>query len=332
MKKRFGFNVIGAFVLAQLALFGLLGLWIYSYVANYMVFVEVGERISPQFVFNALNVGALVGGLALLVAVAVAMVLIFSRLIQQLQITRMYDNFIANVTHELKSPLAAIQLYLETMSARDVPPEKRAEFIERMMKDAQRLDRLIHSLLDLAGLKEKRRLYQPQVFRADALVGLLVAEAVEQFQLPPGSVEVHGLAPCACRTDRRSLQVVMNNLFDNAIKYSRGPVHITVSLRCVRRWFVIEVADRGVGIAKKDQQEVFKKFTRLYNSSNPSVKGTGLGLYWVREIVRNHQGRVRVFSEGEGRGTTFRIELPVCAAEAPAGDPRPKEGERAGTG
>ena len=332
MKKRFGFNVVAAFVLAQLALFGLLGIWIYTYVSNYMIFVEVGEKISPQFVFNALNVGALVGGLALLVAVAVAMVLIFSRLIQQLQITRMYDNFIANVTHELKSPLAAIQLYLETMNARDVPPEKRAEFIGRMMKDAQRLDRLIHSLLDLAGLKEKRRLYQLQVLRANALVGVLVAEAVEQFQLPPGAVEVHGHAPCACLADRRSMQVVLNNLFDNAIKYTRGPVHVTVALSCTRRWLVIEVADRGVGIAKKDQKEVFKKFTRLYNADNPSVKGTGLGLYWVREIVRNHQGRVRVFSEGEDRGTTFRIELPVRAGAAPVGDPRTREGNPTGTG
>ncbi len=321
MRKRYGFNVIAAFVLAQLAWFCLLGLWIYIYVSNYMIFVAVREKISPQFVFTARNIAALVGGLALLVAVAVALVLIFSRLIQQLQLTRLYDNFIANVTHELKSPLAAIQLHLETLNSRDVPAEKRAEFLERMLKDAQRLDTLIHSILDLAGLREKKRLFQPQVYNADALVRGLVEEAIEQYRLPPGAVEVHGSTPCACLADRRSLKVVFNNLFDNAIKYTVGPVHLTVSLLRAPGRFVVEVADRGVGISRKDQKEVFKKFTRLYNPGIPSVKGTGLGLYWVREIVRNHRGSVRVFSEGEGYGTTFRIELPVVPAGRKGGLP-----------
>jgi len=312
--RRRRYNPIAIFVLAQVAWFALLGLWIYWYVSNYMIFVEVNERISPQFVFSAKNIAALVGGIVLLVAVASAFVLIFSSLAQQMKITRMYDNFIANVTHELKSPLASIQLYLETLSSREVPPEKRAEFLRLMTKDTERLYALIHSILEISGLEEKRRVYHPRVYRGESLVYNLVEEAVEQFRLPPGSVEITGRAPCACRADRRALSVVFNNLFDNAIKYSKGPVHLTVALQCTSRRFTVDVTDRGIGIPEKDQKEVFRKFARLYNPDSPTVKGTGLGLYWVREIIRHHRGSVRVTSEGRNKGTTFHIELPVVPA------------------
>jgi two-component system phosphate regulon sensor histidine kinase PhoR len=309
--RRRRYNPIAIFVLAQVAWFALLGLWIYWYVSNYMIFVEVNERISPQFVFSAKNIAALVGGLVLLVAVASAFVLIFSSLNQQMKITRMYDNFIANVSHELKSPLASIQLYIETLSSREVPPEKRAEFLRLMIKDTERLYALIHSILEISGLEDKRRVYRPRVYPAESLVYNLVEEAVDQFQLPSEAVEITGSAPCACRADRRALKVVFNNLFDNAIKYTAGPVHLTVTLHCTPKRFVIDVTDRGIGIPEKDQKEVFKKFARLYNPDSPTVKGTGLGLYWVREIIRHHQGRVEVMSEGRNKGTTFRIDLPV---------------------
>jgi two-component system phosphate regulon sensor histidine kinase PhoR len=318
--RRPRYNPIAIFVLAQVAWFALLGLWIYWYVSNYMIFVKVNERISPQFVFSAKNIAALVGGIVLLVAVASAFVLIFSRLSQQMKITRMYDNFIANVTHELKSPLASIQLYLETLSSREVPPEKRAEFLGLMMKDTERLYALIHSILEISGLEDKRSVYQPKVYRGDSLVFGLVEEAMDQFQLPRESVRITGKAPCACRADRRALKVVFNNLFDNAIKYTQGPVHLSVSLQCTPKCLVVEVTDQGIGISPQDQKEVFKKFARLYNPDSPTVKGTGLGLYWVREIIRHHRGRVHVMSEGRNKGTTFRIELPVVPGSRRRGE------------
>jgi two-component system phosphate regulon sensor histidine kinase PhoR len=311
MTRRRRLNPILVFVLAQMAWFALLGLWIYWYVSNYIIFTEVGEKLYPQLVFSSKNIVALVGGLVLLVAIATGMSLIFGRLNQQIKLTGMYDNFIASVSHELKSPLASLQLYLETLQSRDVPPARREEFLKLMLQDAGRLQRLINSILEISGLEEKRTPFHHQVTDVEPLVRSLVAEAVEQFRLAPEAVEIRGRADCACRLDRDALKLVLNNLIDNAVKYSPGQASIRVTMACSNRRFTMEVADRGIGIAPADQKHLFKKFRRLYQPDSPNVRGTGLGLYWVREIIRAHRGRVSVRSRGRRQGSAFTIELPV---------------------
>jgi signal transduction histidine kinase len=228
----------------------------------------------------------------------------------------MYDNFIANVTHELKSPLASIQLYLETLGSRDVPPEKRREFVALMLRDSHRLNALISSILEIASLEERKRVFQPRPYDADGLFGELVQESIEQFNLPPGAAIFTGSAGCFCKADRRSMKVVLNNLFDNAIKYSNGPAEITITLARESSRLILRISDRGIGILEKDQHDIFKKFRRVYTNDSPTVKGTGLGLYWVREIIRQHNGRIGVYSAGPNQGTTFTIELPVANKKA----------------
>ena len=301
------------FVLAQLAWFALLALWVYWYVRNYMIFIEVGERISPQFVLETKTIAILVGGILLLISIAVSLALIFGRLNQQLKVNKMYDSFIASVTHELKSPLASIQLYLETLSVREVPKERRNDFITLMLRDSQRLNALISSILEIAGIEEKKNIYSPQLFDADVLFGELIAESTEQFNLTSDAVRLSGTAGCACRVDRRSMKVVLNNLFDNAIKYTDGEPEIDVKISRESNRLIIRVSDKGIGILEKDQRDVFKKFRRILAINSPSVKGTGLGLYWAREIIRHHHGKIGVFSAGQNHGTTFTIELPVSS-------------------
>jgi len=306
---------IVVFILAQLAWFALLALWIYWYVRNYMIFIEVGERISPQFVIETKTIAILVGGILLLMAVAISLALIFGRLNQQLKVNRMYDSFIASVTHELKSPLASIQLYLETLSARDVPKEKREDFIGLMLKDSQRLNALINSILEIAGIEEKKKIYSLQQYDADNLFRELVGESIDQFNLPPETVSVTGRADCMCRVDRRSIKIVLNNLFDNAVKYSAERPKIDVQLGREANRLIVRVSDRGIGIPEKDQRDIFKKFRRIQAANSPSVKGTGLGLYWTREIVRHHHGKISVYSAGQDQGSTFTIELPVMQTD-----------------
>jgi signal transduction histidine kinase len=314
MKMRRIISPIVVFILAQFAWFALLALWIYWYVRNYMIFIEVGERISPQFVLETKTIAILVGGILLLMALAIALALIFGRLNQQLKVNRMYDSFIASVTHELKSPLASIQLYLETLSTREVPKERRDDFIGLMLKDSRRLNALISSILEIAGIEENKKIYRQQLYDADSLFRDLVSESTDQFNLSTSSVTVTGYVDCMCRVDRRSMSIVVNNLFDNAVKYSEGPPHIEVKIARETNRLILRVTDQGIGIAEKDQRDVFKKFRRIQSADNLSVKGTGLGLYWVREIIRHHRGKISVYSSGPNQGTTFTIELPVIPA------------------
>jgi len=310
-RRRFLFYHIFIFIFAQLAWLLVLGLWIYWYVSNYILFTKVGKKLSFQITSKTSHISILIGGLVLLVAISVGMFLIFRRLNIQLRLTDLYDNFIANVTHELKSPLASIQLYLETMDARDVPRSKQKEFIALMLKDARRLDKLINSILVIPGLEQKKIAYDYHVYSAEKLIHSLIDEAVEQFKLPKKAIRIKGSAPCQCVVDKNALKIVFDNLIDNSIKYTTKPVQITVNLKCTSKAILIEFCDQGIGISSREQKKIFNKFHRIYHPSVPSVKGTGLGLYWVREIIKYHRGKVEVFSKGKGMGTTFKIKLPV---------------------
>ncbi len=315
MKKRhFLLNPVLIFVLAQVAWISLLGIWIYWYVSNYIIFNKVGDKISPQLVKEGTNIFTLVLGLILLVTILVGICMIFVYLNRQIAVTKHYDNFIANVTHELKSPLASIQLYLETLNMREIPRQKEKEFIGLMMQDANRLQNLINSILEIAGLEQKKIAHHFRIYEVEHLIHQLMAETSTQFKLSPDVIRIQGNAPCRCVADRNALKIVFDNLIDNAIKYSVESVVITVAMSIKGSTILIDVSDRGIGISQKNQKKIFKKFHRIYHDRIPNVKGTGLGLYWVKEIIRLHKGKVSVFSEGLDRGTTFRIELPVYQA------------------
>jgi two-component system, OmpR family, phosphate regulon sensor histidine kinase PhoR len=309
VKKHQSLQYILIFILAQVAWLSLLGLWIYRYISIY--YIAAGSALPHPMISERANVVSLVGGLILLVAVSVGMSLLFAWLNSQMKITQLYDNFIANVTHELKSPLASIQLYLETLNERRISQQNRQEFVRRMMKDATRLNALINSILEIAGLEQKDAAFRFEVHAAEPLVRSLLEEGAEQFKLPPERIRIDGSAPCQCVADRNALKIVFNNLIDNAVKYSAGKPELDVQYKCSYKNLVIEFRDRGVGISAKEQKRVFEKFHRVQDRNVPNVKGTGLGLYWVREIIRTHGGRVTVSSEGKNQGSVFRIELPI---------------------
>jgi len=312
MKKRNSLiYYVTVFTLAQLAWFSLLALWISWYVSNYIMITEVGEKVSTQILSETTNVLALIGGLILLVVISIAMSLIFIYLTKQMNLTKLYDNFIANVTHELKSPLSSIQLYLETMKSRQVPPEKEKEFFSIMLKDTNRLNHLINSILEISGLEQKKHVYKYSVVEAQKVTEQLITEATSDYRLSGDSVTVSGVTDCLCVIDHDAYKIVINNLFDNAVKYSSGSAKIDIQVLQNSKYFVLSFGDSGIGIPIKTQDNIFNKFLRIYDEESPSVKGTGLGLYWVREIIKSHGGIVSVFSAGRNKGTTFTIELPI---------------------
>ena len=314
--KRFGFlfHPVLIFVSAQLAWLSLLGIWIYWYVSNYIIFTTVEDKISPQLINKQAYLIALITGIVLLVTILVGIYLIFIYLTRQLKLTDLYDNFIANITHELKSPLASIQLHLDTLMLRDIPRHQQQQFLALMQKDADRLKQLINTILEIAALEQKRIAYDFQIYQADTLVKDILAESMEQFQLEAGQVHLRGQAGCQCVADRGALKIVFDNLIDNAIKYSEAPVRIQMTLsHHGNRWY-IRFRDHGIGLARLDQKKIFQKFMRVYRREIPTVKGTGLGLYWVNQIIKYHGGTVTASSDGPGTGTLFTVTLPVYPA------------------
>ena len=148
------------------------------------------------------------------------MYLIFIYLAKQINLTKLYDNFIANVTHELKSPLASIQLYLETLNLRKVLPTKEKEFIDLMLKDTDRLKNIINSILEISRLETKGIAHNFYVYDAEEITKTLIDEAIDQFKLDEKVIKITGHAPCQCVVDRGALKIVLDNLIENAIKCS----------------------------------------------------------------------------------------------------------------
>jgi len=179
------------------------------------------------------------------------------------------------------------------------------------MKDSNRLQRLIDSILEISALEQKKLAHDYQVFKAEPLVRQLLKGSIEQFRLPEGSVTVTGNTQCEIVVDVNALKIVLDNLVDNALKYSAEQIQINVNFSHNTNKFFIEFSDKGIGIPPNEQKKIFHKFYRIYNKNIPTVKGTGLGLYWVKEIIKNHGGKISLFSNGENQGTTFKIEFPI---------------------
>lgn len=311
MKKNSVVRHIFLFIIAQLVWLSLVGLWIYWYVSNHVVFNRIEGWLAAGDLSRPISWLPFVGGLLLLVSLSAAMSVIFRNLNLQINMRRMYDNFIANVTHELKSPLASIQLYLETMQSRELSRDRQAEFIAMMQQDTERLNHLINSILNIARMEQKKIAHDFQVRKAEDLVKDLVEQARIQFKLTPEQVRIDGKCDISILADRNALQIVINNLFDNAVKYSESPVQIDVHIGQTLKHMVLTFKDNGIGIPPRHQKKVFQKFHRVHDKNSPSVKGTGLGLYWVKEIIRYHRGKISISSRELGQGTVFTILLPV---------------------
>lgn len=312
MRRRhsFAYNLV-IFILAQLVWLAVLLLWIYWYVSNNIIFEQVGEKVAPQIVYDAPSVFPFVGGIVLLTGLSVSIVLIFRHLNIQIKLNALYDNFIANVTHELKSPLSSIQLYLETLNSRDVPEGKKKEFYTLMMRDSERLKNLINSILEIASMDKNKFKRDFEVYKADETIKRIILESAEQFKLSTDTIKFSGDAGCDVKLNRSSIKTLFDNLVDNSIKYSTSTLQINILFKRNSKKIEIDFSDNGIGIPHEQIKKIFQRFYRIYDNDIPNVKGTGLGLYVVREIVKNHNGKITAYSEGKGKGSRFKLELPI---------------------
>ena len=228
-----------------------------------------------------------------------------------------HDTFINAVTHELKTPIASIKLYLQTLQSRPVDEAQRRQFYDIMLADADRLQHTVEQVLKAGAIGQKAKI----VARSTVDIGALARECVElaivRHHLRDNAIalEAHDAGALAVRGDAEELRMVITNLLDNAVKYSNDVPRVTVSVAAPAPDTIwVRVQDRGVGIPRKQLKRIFKRFYRVQSRGLKQVKGTGLGLYIVRSIAKAHGGRVFAQSEGEGRGATFTLELPRLAS------------------
>ena len=239
-------------------------------------------------------------------------------LVREIRRNEQHDSFINAVTHELKTPVASIRLYLQTLQSRDLDDARRREFYQIMLEDS---DRLLHTIEQVL-----RAVATGSILRRSARTRLdlaqLARECVElartRFHLGPDALEYVQRTPNATVLgDSDELKAAVWNLIDNAVKYSPTPVKVRVELEELPQQRVaIRVTDQGVGISPAELKRIFKRFYRIPASVAVRTKGTGLGLFIVRSVARKHGGRAFAESAGEGRGSTFTLLLPVAPASA----------------
>lgn len=276
----------------------------------------VGATIALNVSWIVLNwrrVGLLVLGVVFFLIIIAGLVVNTIFLVREVRRNEQQDSFLNAVTHELKTPITSIRLYLETLERRPVDDSQRRDFYRLMLEDTDRLLGTVEQVLKAGEVRQRahRRNWQDLDFSN------IVEQSVELARLRHG-LEPQALhfgekpnGPITLLGNQEELRTAVANLLENAVKYSGPQREIVVNVLTPNLDTVLlRVSDNGLGIPHSDLKRIFKRFYRVPNGATGQVKGTGLGLFIVRSIVRRHGGEAFAESEGEGRGSTFTIRLP----------------------
>jgi signal transduction histidine kinase len=237
-------------------------------------------------------------------------------LVREIRRNERQDSFLNAVTHELKTPIASVRLYLDTLQRHPVDEPQRQRFYATMRSDTDRLLATVEQVLKAGELGQRERVQQRSRIEYASLVAECISITLQRHHLPaeaiqmddvPGNVRLFVLA------NPEDLRTAVLNLLDNAVKYSPQGVHVRCRLSIEHyTWAVLSIRDTGLGIPAHDLPRIFKRFYRAASNDRVKIKGTGLGLFLVRTIVRQHGGDVRALSEGSGKGTTMIVKLPLA--------------------
>jgi two-component system sensor histidine kinase SenX3 len=278
-----------------------------------LVALAVALNVS-WILLNVREIALLVFGIIFFFIIITGLVLNTTFLIREIRRNEQHDAFINAVTHELKTPLASIRLYLETLKKRDIEENKRQEFYDVMLADSDRLLKTVEQVLRAGQSGQRNR--NLNFRKVD--IGQLARECVDLTRVRHNlssdtvtfSESVNGERP-QVKADADELRAAITNLLDNAVKYSVKEIHVSVEVATLgEKKVAVRIKDSGIGIPEAQLKRIFRRFYRVPGRVMARIKGTGLGLFIVRSVVENHGGKVFAESEGPGHGSRFTIELP----------------------
>jgi len=281
------------------------------------------ETAGPRAVAPARVVAYFFGSLLFLLLIA-GLVLIVLLLLREVRLNERQSNFVSAVTHELKTPVASLKLYLETLELRELPPERRAEFYRTMRQDIERLNVTINNVLN-AAMYTDRPVAEPRPLDLARLARRAAELTTTRHQLAKDAIRCEGPASLRVAGDAQALETALLNLLDNAVKYSKENVRVEIEV-----WgdgdgqAHVRVRDHGIGISRTHLPFIFTRFYRIGAEVRRSRTGTGLGLFIVRSIVKGHKGSIAVDSPGPDRGASFTITLPGLLEPEGEAEPRPE--------
>lgn len=264
-------------------------------------------------VLNWREVVPLVLGIVFFGVIIAGMVLNTIFLVREIRRSEQQDSFLNAVTHELKTPITSIRLYLETLERRQVDDSKRHDFYRLMLEDTDRLLGTVDQVLKAGEVRQRVRKQSWQDVNFSSIVQESVELARLRSGLPPEALSFSGVPPgqITLLGNPEELRTAVANLLENAVKYSPNNPRIIVDLITPNLDTVqLRVQDNGLGIPQPDLKRIFKRFYRVHGPGSEKVKGTGLGLFIVRSIARRHGGDVTAESAGVNQGSTFTLRLP----------------------
>lgn len=278
----------------------------------------VGYVMGPRQGWSSTWYWAMLGiGTVLLTGVLAGVIAYLTLTVRAVNLNRRQSNFIDAVTHELKSPIASLKLYLQTMTRRAVDERQQQDFHRMMLEDVERLDSLINHLLDAARITRDVEPSEEQPIRLDELLAQCAVAACVRYKLPAETV-ILDVPALTVSSQPVQLEILFRNLIDNAVKYGGVPPEVRVRGEPVEGSKVtVSIVDNGKGIPSNQRRKVFGRFVRLGSELERSQPGTGLGLFLVRNVTKSIGGTIRVHDRAGVSGTVFDVTLPGVVPPVP---------------
>lgn len=308
------FHPLITFIGIQILWILVLVFWIYFFLGRHQQFKEFAARYQAEWLPETTDWLILAEGILLLVAILIGIYVIFLFWRRQAALNRAQQHFINQVTHELKSPLASIQLHLETIQLRQPTPEQLQHFMALMQADTNRLHSLINNLLTAGRIEHKGAKLHLQAGDLSAFVESYLIQEKPNFTAT-GQLNWSVEKGLWAFFDAEAMAMVLRNLLENAQLYANGPPVVRIDLKRDGEMAHLIFSDQGQGIPSAYQRKVFRMFYRI-RQNEKNVRGSGLGLFIVRSLIRLHGGKVWINSPGWNKGTTFHLLFPLQSEES----------------